>query len=193
MVSHCLLTWQSQKGFCREQAPGTQTSFPYATEEVNFTNEKAGIKLAGHFTIPQGEGPFPAVILITGSGSQNRNEELMGHKPFWVIADHLSRNGIAVLRYDDRGVGQSQGTPLDATSADFAEDAGAAFNFLRARKEIDPELIGLAGHSEGGFIAPIVASNNGAVAFIVSLAGTGVPGEMILHRQNQGYKPCIGS
>ena len=184
---------KQKRAFALNRPQEPKPPFPYISEEVNFTNEKAGIKLAGTLTIPKGEGPFPAVILITGSGSQNRNEELMGHKPFWVIADHLSRNGIAVLRYDDRGVGQSQGTPLDATSADFAEDAGAAFNLLRTRKEIDPELIGLAGHSEGGFIAPIVASNNGAVAFIVSLAGTGVPGEMILHRQNEDISLASGA
>jgi len=175
----------------RPQEP--RPPFPYISEEVNFTNEKAGIKLAGTLTIPDGEGPFPSVILITGSGPQNRNEELMGHKPFWVIADHLSRLGIAVLRYDDRGVGQSQGSPLDATSFDFAEDVEAAFNFLKTRNGIDPELVGLAGHSEGGFITPIVASNNPDVAFIISLAGTGVTGEKILNRQNQDINLASGA
>ncbi len=183
---------KQKRAFTLNRPQEPRPPFTYISEEVNFINEKAGIKMAGTLTIPEGVGPFPAVILITGSGPQNRNEELMGHKPFWVIADHLSRNGIAVLRYDDRGVGESQGSPLDVTSADFAEDAGAAFNFLRTRKEIDTELIGLAGHSEGGFIAPIVASNNSAVAYIVSLAGTGVPGEMILHRQNQDINIASG-
>jgi len=167
----------------RPQEP--KPPFPYLSEDVTFNNSKASINLAGTLTIPKGEGPFPAVILITGSGSQNRNEELMGHKPFRVIADYLTRNGIAVLRYDDRGVGRSQGSPLDASSADFATDAEAAYLFLKTRREIDPELIGLAGHSEGGLIAPIVAASNRDVAFIISLAGTGVPGEQVLHRQNR--------
>ena len=166
----------------RPQEP--KPRFPYSSEEVTFSNEKAGINLAGTLTIPEGDGPFPSVILITGSGSQNRNEELMGHKPFLVIADHLSRNGIAVFRYDDRGVGQSQGTPLNATSADFADDVRAAFLYLGTRKNIDPITIGLAGHSEGGLIAAMVASDNPAIAFVISLAGPGVPGDQIMHRQN---------
>ena len=184
---------KQKRAFTLNRPQEPKPPFPYISEEVYFVNEKAGIKLAGTLTIPEGVGPFPAVILITGSGSQNRNEELMGHKPFWVFADHLSRNGIAVLRYDDRGVGQSQGTPLNATSADFADDVAGAFSFLRTRKEIDPKRIGLAGHSEGGFIAPIVASSNPAVGFIISLAGTGVTGEMILNRQNQDINLASGA
>jgi len=165
----------------RPQEP--KPPFPYNAEDVIFRNETAGIELAGTLTLPQGDGPFPAVILITGSGSQNRNEELLGHKPFMIIADYLTRNGIAVLRYDDRGVGGSKGTPLNATSADFATDAEAAFLYLASRKEIDPKSIGLAGHSEGGLIAPIVASGNSSVAFIISLAGPGVNGEKIILKQ----------
>ena len=176
--------------FNRPQKP--KSPFPYISEDITFKNEKADITLAGTLTVPEGDGPFPAVILITGSGSQNRNEELMGHQPFLVIADYLSRNGIAVLRYDDRGVGQSQGSPLNATSAEFATDVEAALHYLKTRKEIDPERIGLTGHSEGGLIAPIVASNNPEVAFIVSLAGTGVPGEMILNSQNKDISLASG-
>ncbi len=116
-----------KKAFALNRPQEPKPPFPYISEDVKFDNEKAGIKLAGTLTIPEGDGPFPAVILITGSGSQNRNEELMGHKPFWVIADHLSRNGIAVLRYDDRGVGQSQNSSARSTSADFATDVEAAF------------------------------------------------------------------
>jgi uncharacterized protein len=157
--------------------------FPYISEDVTFNNDKFNIKLAGTLTKPYGKGPFPAVILITGSGGQNRNEELFGHKPFMVIADYLSRNGIAVLRYDDRGVGKSQGSQINATSADFATDAEAAFSFLRSNPEINPKAIGLLGHSEGGLIAPIIASSNKEIAFIISLAGTGVPGEQILLTQ----------
>ncbi len=175
----------------RPQEP--KPPFPYLSEDVAFTNEKFNISLGGTLTIPKGKGPFPAVILITGSGSQNRNEELMGHKPFWVIADYLTRNGIAVLRYDDRGVGKSQGTPLNSTTADFSTDAGAAFLYLKTRPEIDPKAIGLAGHSEGGLIAPMVASSNSEVAFIVSLAGPGVNGEQIIHRQNRDISLISGA
>jgi alpha/beta superfamily hydrolase len=182
-----------KKAFTLNRPQEPKPPFPYVSEDVKFTNEKAGIGLAGTLTMPEGDGPFPAVILITGSGSQNRNEELMGHKPFWVIADHLSRNGIAVLRYDDRGVGQSQGSPLNATSGDFATDADAAFLYLRTRKEIDPESIGLAGHSEGGLIAPIVAASDPHIAFIISLAGPGVTGEQILHKQNYDISIISGA
>jgi pimeloyl-ACP methyl ester carboxylesterase len=176
--------------FNRPQKP--KSPFPYLSEDVTFKNDKADFNLAGTLTVPEGGGPFPAVVMITGSGSQNRNEEIMGHEPFLVIADYLTRNGIAVLRCDDRGVGQSQGTPLNATSADFATDVEAMFNYLRTRKEIDPKRVGLVGHSEGGLIAPIVAANNPEVAFVVSLAGTGVPGEMILNRQNKDISLASG-
>lgn len=159
--------------------------FPYKTEEVTFENKKEGIALAGTITIPEGAGPFPGVVLITGSGPQNRDEELFGHKPFLVLADHLTRNGIAVLRYDDRGVGMSKGNFYTATSLDFAEDAGAAFEYLVSRDEIDNTKTGLAGHSEGGLIAPIVAAGNKNVAFVVLLAGPGVRGEEILLAQGR--------
>ncbi|MBA4323338.1 MAG: alpha/beta hydrolase, partial [Odoribacter sp.] len=145
------------------------------------------IQLAGTLTIPKGEGPFPAVILITGSGPQNRDEELLGHKPFLIISDWLTRKGIAVLRYDDRGVSKSQGDYATATSADLATDAGAAFNFLKNNPKINPKAIGLIGHSEGGLIAPIVAASNPGIAFIVSLAGMGVTGEQISIRQTQEF------
>ena len=167
----------------RPQEP--KPPFPYASEDVTFTNSKFNIKLAGTITVPAGNGPFPAVIMITGSGLQNRNEEIMGHKPFLVIADFLSRNGIAVLRYDDRGFGKSQGDPTKATSADLATDVEAAFDFLKNYPKINPKMIGLMGHSEGGLIAPIVASGNPLVSFVVSLAGPGVNGEQIILRQNQ--------
>jgi len=174
----------------RPQEP--KPPFPYTSEDVTFKNEKANIELAGSLTLPKGEGPFPAVILITGSGAQNRNEELLGHKPFFVIADYLSRNGIAVLRYDDRGVGKSKGSPLNATSADFATDAEAAFLYLTSRKEIARGSIGFAGHSEGGLIAPVVASGNPGIAFIISLAGPGVTGEEIIHTQNMDISTISG-
>jgi uncharacterized protein len=165
----------------RPQEP--KPPFPYTAEDVTFKNEKFNINLAGTLTIPEGKGPFPAVILITGSGAQNRNEEILGHKPFWVIADYLTRNGIAVLRCDDRGVGKSQGSMLNGTTADFATDAEAAFFYLRKRPEIYPKLIGLCGHSEGGTIAPIIASSNPDIGFIISLAGMAVPGKKITDSQ----------
>jgi pimeloyl-ACP methyl ester carboxylesterase len=167
----------------RPQTP--QPPFPYVAEEVTFENKTAALKLAGTLTKPKGDGPFPAVILITGSGPQDRDETLFNHKPFMVLADHLSRKGIAVLRYDDRGVGKSTGEFIKATTADFATDVQAAIAFLKERKEIDAKKIGLMGHSEGGLIAPIVAAQNPEVAFIVLLAGPGVSGEEILIMQGQ--------
>jgi len=174
----------------RPQEP--KPPFPYTAEDVTFTNEKYNITLAGTLTIPVGTGPFPAVIMITGSGAQNRNEEIMGHKPFLVIADYLTRKGIAVLRYDDRGVGKSQGNYLNATSADFATDAEAAFNYLKSRSMINPQLIGFIGHSEGGLIAPIVAAGNKEISFIVSLAGPGVNGEQIILSQTADLSRLSG-
>jgi uncharacterized protein len=167
----------------RPQEP--KPPFPYTSEDVTFTNDKFNIKLAGTLTIPAGKGPFKTVIMITGSGAQNRNEELMGHKPFLVIADYLSRNGIAVLRYDDRGFGASQGNYSESTSSDLATDAEAAFNFLKTNPKIIQNEIGFMGHSEGGLIAPIVASSHADVGFIVSLAGPGVTGQQIIIRQAQ--------
>jgi alpha-beta hydrolase superfamily lysophospholipase len=131
--------------------------------------------------------------MVTGSGAQNRDEEILGHKPFFVISDWLSRNGIAVLRYDDRGVGKSQGNYATATSADLATDVEAAFNFLKNIQKINPKAIGLMGHSEGGLIAPMVASSNPGVAFIVSLAGPGVTGEQILIRQLEDISRLSGT
>ncbi len=134
--------------------------YPYPTEEVRFENKGAGVMLAGTLTLPSGKGPFPAVVLITGSGPQNRDEELLGHKPFLVIADALTRRGIAVLRYDDRGTAQSTGDFGKATTADLATDGEAAVVWLKTRKEINARRIGLIGHSEGGIIAPMVASRD---------------------------------
>jgi pimeloyl-ACP methyl ester carboxylesterase len=159
--------------------------FPYRAEEVSYENKDGGVTLAGTLTLPQGDGPFPAVLLITGSGPQDRDETIFEHKPFLVLADYLTRRGIAVLRVDDRGVGKSTGSPNEATSEDFAGDVLAGVAFLKARKEIDPRRIGLMGHSEGGLIAPMVASRSDDVAFLVLLAGTGVPGSEILERQSE--------
>jgi len=149
--------------------------------------------LAGTLTLPQGEGPFPAVVLISGSGQQDRDETIYNHKPFKVIADHLTRNGIAVLRYDDRGTGGSKGKTNNATSLTNADDAEAAVNYLMQRPEINSKKIGLAGHSEGGLIAPIVASRNADIAFIVSLAGPGVKGYDVILRQTADIMRASGS
>lgn len=165
----------------RPQEP--KKPYPYYSENVSFQNKKDSVTLAGTLTIPKGKGNFPAVILINGSGPVNRNEEVFGHKLFLVISDYLTQHGIAVLRYDKRGIGKSTGHYSGATTADFAKDAEAAFAYLRKRKEINTAEIGLIGHSEGGTIAPIVAAKNKNVAFIVLLAGTGVNGGKVLLKQ----------
>ena len=167
----------------RPQEP--KEPYPYYSENVTFKNPVAGISLAGTLTLPEKKGKFPVVILISGSGPQNRNEELMGHKPFLVISDYLTRNGIGVLRYDDRGVGESTGDFGAATSADFATDVESAIQYLKSRKEVDKKNIGLVGHSEGGIIAPMVASQTDDVSFIVLLAGTGIPGDELLLMQQE--------
>jgi len=164
--------------------------YPYDEELLTFDSKAKDVKLAGTFTKPKGEGPFPAVVLISGSGPQDRNEELLGHKPFLVLADHLTRKGIAVLRYDDRGVGKSTGKFDTATSKDFAEDAAGAVAFLKTRKEVGK--IGLMGHSEGGLIAPMVAVENSDVAFIVLLAGPGLPGDEIIVAQSALIAKAMG-
>ncbi len=167
----------------RPQEP--KKPFPYKEEEVAYKNEKHEIKLAGTLTLPQGEGPFPAVLLISGSGAQDRNEELLGHKPFLLLSDYLTRRNISVLRVDDRGVGGSTGNLSESTSINLAEDVLSGVRFLKTRKEIDPERIGLIGHSEGGIIAPIVASKSEDIAFIILMAGTGLTGEEILYLQGE--------
>jgi fermentation-respiration switch protein FrsA (DUF1100 family) len=167
----------------RPQEP--KPPFSYRSEEVTFENKTAGVTLAGTLTMPATGSNFTAVILITGSGPQNRDEEIMGHKPFLVIADHLTRHGIAVLRYDDRGTAQSTGNFATATTADFATDAESAIAYLKTRKEINQKKIGLMGHSEGGIIAPMISARSQEVGFIVMLAGMGISGEALLLLQNE--------
>ncbi len=175
----------------RPQEP--KPPFPYRSEDVAIVNAAGKAVLAGTVTIPEGKGPFPAVVLISGSGLQNRDEELMGHKPFLVLADYLTRHGIAVLRYDDRGFGKSTGDAAAATSEDFAGDALAAWQVLRARPEIDPRRVGLLGHSEGGLIAPLLASRTPGVAFVVMLAGPGVTGEAVMLAQGVAILKANGA
>ncbi len=165
----------------RPQEP--KVPYPYYSEEVSFTNASANVVLAGTLSLPKKEGTFPVVILISGSGPQDRNEELLGHKPFLVLSDYLTRKGIGVLRYDDRGVAASTGDFGAATSADFASDVQSAIKYLKTRSDIDVSKIGLAGHSEGGLIAPMVAAENDEVAFIALLAGPGIRGDEILKKQ----------
>ncbi|MAO48301.1 MAG: hypothetical protein CL527_06235 [Aequorivita sp.] len=181
----------AQDNLNRPQTP--QAPFSYNIEEVSFQNMQDSITLKGTFTYPKTGGNFTTAILISGSGPQNRNSEILGHKSFWVLADYLASHGIAVLRYDDRGVGESTGDFSKATSVDFAEDVVAAITYLEGRKEIDPKKIGLIGHSEGGVIAPMVASENKNVAFIVSMAGVMIPGSELLLLQKQLQLRSMGS
>ncbi|WP_432222688.1 alpha/beta hydrolase family protein [Flavobacterium sp. TMP13] len=166
--------------------------YPYHTEEVTFPNSKASISLAGTLSLPKQEGIYPAVILITGSGPQKRDEDILGHKPFLVISDYLTRNGFAVLRFDDRGVGQSTGDFSSATSQDFATDVESALTYLKTRKEIDKKAIGLIGHSEGGLIAPMVATQSKDIRFIVLLAGPGISGDQLLLLQQRALAKAAG-
>jgi pimeloyl-ACP methyl ester carboxylesterase len=175
----------------RPQEP--KPPFPYVSEEIPIVNAAGMAVLAGTLTRPKGQGPFPAVILLTGSGAQNRDEEVFGHKPFLVIADHLTRRGIAVLRYDDRGVGNSTGKFASATSEDFAGDAWAAWQVLAARPDIDAKRIGLLGHSEGGLIAPMLVAAHPEIAFVIMVGGPGVPGDQIMLAQATAIMKASGA
>ncbi len=166
--------------------------YPYREEDVVYNNSKADVELAATITLPEGKGPFPAVLLICGSGPHDRDESLMGHKPFLVLADHLTRKGIVVLRADKRGVGKSSGDYPKAVMADFASDADAGVAFLKMRPEVDPKHIGLIGHSEGGIEAPMVAVSNPDVAFVVLMAGPGVRGDEILKAQQRLIEQSMG-
>ncbi len=166
----------------RPQTP--KKPYPYREEELDFPNAKAGISLAATFTVPSGRGPFPAAILLAGSGPLDRDEADSGHRPFLVLADHLTRAGIAVLRCDKRGIGKSAGDYETATTADFAADAESALTFLKTRKDVDRRRIGMIGHSEGAIIAPMIASRSADVAWIVLLAGPATKGEETLLLQS---------
>jgi pimeloyl-ACP methyl ester carboxylesterase len=158
--------------------------YPYKEVELTFANAKAGASLSGTLTLPRGSTPFPAAILLAGSGPLDRDAADSGHRPFLVLADYLTRKGIAVLRYDKRGVGKSSGDYDRATTADFASDAEAALAFLKSRKDIDARKIGIIGHSEGGVIAPMIASRSSDVAWIVLLAGPATKGAETLILQS---------
>jgi pimeloyl-ACP methyl ester carboxylesterase len=166
--------------------------YPYREEEVRIEHTAAGITLAGTLTLPQGNGPFPAVLLITGSGPQDRDESIAGHRPFLVLADNLTRRGLAVLRTDDRGVGGSTGDFSSATMEDFTADAAASVAYLRARSDIDGARIGVLGHSEGAVVAPMLAVRDPRIGYLVLLAGTGVPGADVLIEQNRLVGRAMG-
>lgn len=176
----------------RRRPQDPQKPYPYREEEVSYVSTAQGVKIAGTLTLPPGPGPFPAVLLLSGSGAQDRDEALMGHKPFLVIADHLTRKGIAVLRVDDRGVGGSTGRLFDADLEDNATDALAGVKFLLSRPDVAPKKVGLVGHSEGGWVAPIAAARSRDVAFIVMLAGPAVNGEELLYAQEAALSRARG-
>lgn len=169
------------EGMRRLQNP--EPPFPYEVEEVTFPGGADGVELAGTLTLPPGDAAHPAAILVSGSGPQNRDEAIFGHRPFLVLADYLTRRGVVVLRYDDRGVAASTGDFASATSPDFADDAEAAVRYLRLRAEVRPGAIGVIGHSEGGAIAQLVASRLPELGYIVLLAGPGVRGDSLLALQ----------
>lgn len=172
-----------KQAFVRPQEP--KKPYTYYTEDVKFENKEANVTLAGTLSLPKKEGNFPVVILITGSSAQNRDEEGLGHKPFLVLSDYLTKNGIAVLRFDDRGVAESTGDFAKATTFDFAKDVQAGVEYLKTRKEINKKKIGLIGHSEGGLIANIVAGNSKDIDFVVLLASPGLSGDKLLLLQKE--------
>jgi len=173
----------------RPQTPAAP--LPYAVEEVAIDGGAAGVRLAGTVTRPNGAGPYPAIVLISGSGPQDRDETVFGHKPFAVLADYLTRRGYVVLRYDDRGFGASTGDFGNSTTADFASDARAAVGYLKGRREVAPGRVGLIGHSEGGVIAPMVAADT-PVRFIVLIGAPGLPGGEIVVSQAESLQRSMG-
>ena len=175
----------------RPQTP--QGPFPYRSQDLTFPNKKAGFNLAGTLTLPAGKGPFPAVVLVSGSGPQDRNETILGHQPFLVLADYLTRRGFAVLRYDDRGVGQSKGTFKNALTTDFTTDAQAAMAYLRTRPDIRTHQVALMGHSEGGSVVWQAAAQPGGPDLAVALAGPGVAGDAVLLRQQKDLARAQGA
>jgi pimeloyl-ACP methyl ester carboxylesterase len=178
--------------FKRERPQEPHGPFPYDSEDVAFENAAAGVTLAGTLTMPREDRPVPAVVLISGGGAQDRDATILRHRPFLVLADYLTRRGIAVLRYDDRGVGESTGSRSDATTQDFAGDARAAVEFLKSRPGIDKSKIGLLGHSEGGLIAPMVAAEGRDIAFIIMLAAPGLPGDEYNYQYEESVGRAIG-
>lgn len=164
---------------------------PYSEEEVAFAS--GDVRLAGTLTLPSGPGRHPAVALLTGSGAQDRDEEIFGFRPFRILADHLARNGIAVLRFDDRGVGGSSGSLAETTTETLAADALAAAGLLRGHARVDPKAVGLLGHSEGGLVAALAAARSPDIAFLVLLASSGVRGDRLISSQIEALLKLSGS
>ena len=175
------------EGMNRPQEP--VKPYPYFEEQVSFRSTDATILLSGTFTRPSKTGKYPVVVLISGSGRHDRDGSMLTHRPFLVLSDFLTRNNIAVLRYDDRGFGKSTGDFSKATTADFAQDVLGAVHYLKTRVDIDSKNIGLIGHSEGGIIAPLAANQSKDIAFIVSMAGTGIPGSEVSVMQSKSLRP----
>ncbi|MDP4264710.1 MAG: alpha/beta fold hydrolase [Bacteroidota bacterium] len=176
----------------RKRPQNPQPPFPYKSENIEFDNADKSLHFGATITIPPGKGPFPAAVMITGSGPQNRDEEIMGHKPFAVLADALTKKGMVVLRVDDRGVGKSTGKFSEATSADFAEDVNTSLNYLLSRPEVNKKKVGMIGHSEGGMIAPMVASQRKDINFIILLAGPGIKIADLMTEQNIAILGSVG-
>jgi uncharacterized protein len=174
----------------RPQTP--QPPFPYQSEDLVYYNKDSSIRYGATLTLPKGKGPFPAILLITGSGQQNRDEEIFNHHPFAVIADHLTKNGYAVLRVDDRGMGTTTGEVANATTRDFANDAIVGIQYLEKRKEIDKKKIGLLGHSEGGMIAEMLAAERNDIAFIILLGAPGEKTTDLMLQQNEALYTGAG-
>ena len=174
----------------RPQTP--KPPFPYRSEDVVYSNQNKSIQYGATITIPEGPGPFPAMILVTGSGQQNRDEELFGHRPFAVLADYLTRQGYIVLRVDDRGVGKTTGDAATATSRSFADDVNVGLNYLKSRNEVAKNNIGILGHSEGGMIAQLVAAERTDLAFVISLAGPGQKITDLMLDQNRAIMQASG-
>ncbi len=177
-------------GPIRPQEPAPP--YPYARRDVSYANAADGTLISGTLSVPAGQGPFPAVVLISGSGAQDRDGSVAGHRPFLVLADYLSRRGIAVLRADDRGVGGTGGSLTEATSEVLVGDALAGVSYLRRTAEIDQEKIGLIGHSEGGVIAPMAAARSPAIAFVVTLAGPAMKGRDLMTAQSEAMLRAAG-
>ncbi|WP_282035532.1 alpha/beta hydrolase family protein [Saccharicrinis aurantiacus] len=178
------------KAVLRPQEPSKP--YTYYSEDITFRNSKDNIQLAGTLTMPAKTGHFPAVVLISGSGPQNRDEALFGHKPFLVLSDYLTKNGIAVLRFDDRGTAESEGNFVGSSTYDFAKDVESAIEYLKSRPEINKDKLGLIGHSEGGIIASIIAAQNNDVNYAVLMAGTALRGDQLLLLQAEKISAQMG-
>lgn len=174
----------------RPQTP--MSPFPYKSEDVVYFNAGKSVRYGATITSPEGKGPFPALLLITGSGQQNRDEEIFQHRPFAVIADYLTRKGYIVMRVDDRGTGQTTGDLTLATSRDFANDAEVSFDYLKMKKEVDPARMGLLGHSEGGMIAQMIAAERKDIGFLVFLAAPGEKTTLLMEEQNAAILRTAG-